>query len=387
MQAPPRPLLMRAASDVAASLDLTPILRPSIIGLEPYDPAFKPTRVNLSANENTHALTPAARSALDEALAATPTNRYPDPLANELRDKLAAWYGVERRNVIVGNGGDELLFNLFFAFGGAGHTLVNCPPSFSVYELYAQMCEMDVVDVWRDPDDFSLDLPAVVEAARTAALTFITSPNNPTGNVVAADEVRAIAQASQGLVLVDEAYMEFAVGIPSCVELLSELPNVAVLRTFSKAFSLAGGRCGYVIAAPEVVDVLATVRQPYTVNVFTQAAACAFVDARAEFAPAIEEIVAERERLATALAALDLSASGGPALTVWPSAANFLLVRVTNAHVVRERLRDEYSILVRDFSSAPGLRDCLRITVGTPEENESVVAAFAALLAGMAGAR
>ena len=361
-----------------AALDLTGLLRPSIVGLEPYDPAFKPTRVNLSANENTHALTPAARAALDAALAATPTNRYPDPLANELRDRIAAWYGVERRHVIVGNGGDELLFNLMFAFGGAGHVLVNCPPSFSVYELYAQMCEMDVVNVWRDPETFALDLPATVEAARTAALTFITSPNNPTGNAVGLDEVRAIAAATPGIVLVDEAYMEFAEGVSSCTALLSELPNVAVLRTFSKAFSLAGGRCGYVIAAPEVVDVLATVRQPYTVNVFTQAAACALVDVRAEFQPAIEEIVAERGRL---LAALEAMAARGLPVRAWPSAANFFLVRVTNAHEVRCRLRDEYAILVRDFSSAPGLADCLRITVGTPEENDAVLAALEALLA------
>ena len=362
-----------------AALDLTGLLRPSIVGLEPYDPAFKPTRVNLSANENTHALTPAARAALDAALAATPTNRYPDPLANELRDRIAAWYGAERRNVIVGNGGDELLFNLMFAFGGAGHKLVNCPPSFSVYELYAQMCEMDVVNVWRDPETFALDLPGVVEAARTAALTFITSPNNPTGNAVGLDEVRAIAAATPGIVLVDEAYLEFAAGVPSCTALLSELPNVAVLRTFSKAFSLAGGRCGYVIAAPEVVDVLATVRQPYTVNVFTQAAACALVDVRAEFQPAIEEIVAERGRL---LAALEAMAARGLPVRAWPSAANFFLVRVTNAHEVRCRLRDEYAILVRDFSSAPGLADCLRITVGTLEENDAVLAALEALLAG-----
>lgn len=359
------------------AFDINAILRPSVRGLEPYDPAFKPTKINLSANENTHDLPAAARAAMDAALLATPTNRYPDPLANALRDKLAAWYGVERRNVIVGNGGDELLFNLMFAFGGAGHVLVNCPPSFSVYELYAQMCEMDVVNVWRDARDFSLDVDGVVEAAKTAALTFITSPNNPTGGVVPQEEIRRIAAASPGVVLVDEAYMEFADADASCAPLVAELPNVAVLRTFSKAFSLAGGRCGYLIASPEVVDALATVRQPYTVNVFTQAVAEAFVDARDEFAPSIADIVAERERLLAGLRGL--AASGLPVAT-WPSSANFLLLRMPGAHEVRERLRDEFSILVRDFSSTPGLKDCLRVTVGTAEENDAVLAVLEALL-------
>ena len=146
-----------------------------------------------------------------------------------------------------------------------------------------------------------------------------------------------------------------------------------VLRTLSKAFGEAGIRCGYVLAAPEVIDVFGAVRQIYSVNVLTQAAALAGVRERATFAPVVAQIRAERARLQSGLAAL-------PGVRVWPSAGNFLLVRMANASEVRNRLRDEFSILVRDFSYAPGLADCLRITVGTPAENDAVLAALHAIL-------
>ena len=349
------------------------LVQPHLRTLEPYDPNFTPTRVNLSANENTYGVPEAARAAIDAVLAETPTNRYPDPMSNELRDELAAWHGVARENVIVGNGGDELLFNFLLAFGGPGRTLVNVPPAFSEYAFFASLVQTEVVDVWRDPETLLPREDELVAAAANAQMVILTSPNNPTGDVASAELVRRVCEACPGLVMMDEAYVEFAPEGSSVEWLLSECSNLVVLHTLSKAFALAGTRCGYFIAAPDVIDTLAAVRQIYSVNVLTQAAALSAVKNRELFAPVINDVRSERSRLFEALTRLD-------GIRVWPSEGNFLLVRVPRASVVRNRMRDEYSILVRDFSYAPGLEDCLRITVGTPEENLAVIDALSVLV-------
>lgn len=357
------------------------LVQPYLAGIEPYDPNFTPTSINLSANENTYPLPAGVREAVDAALAATPLNRYPDPMSNDLRDALAAWHGVDRTMICVGNGGDELLYNYLLAFGGEGRTLLNCPPCFSEYAFFASLAKTAVRDVWRDPATFALDEAAVLAAAPECQLAIVTSPNNPTGDLARASFVEALCDACPGMVMVDEAYVEFAddaFGSKATVQgLVAKHPNLVVLHTLSKAFGAAGTRLGYVIAAPEVIDVFAAIRQIYSVNVLTQAAALAAVRARDAYAPVVAKVASERARVYQALR--ELAAAGLP-VVVWPSAGNFLLVRVTNASRVRERLRDEYSILVRDFSYAPGLSDCLRITVGTPEENDAVLAALAALV-------
>lgn len=349
------------------------LVQPHLAGIEPYDPNFSPTRINLSANENTYPLPEGVRACIDAALAATPLNRYPDPMSNDLRDELAARHGVARENICVGNGGDELLFNFLFAFGGPGRTLLNCPPCFSEYEFFASLAQTDVVNVWRDEDTFALDADGVLSAAASCDLVILTSPNNPTGDLAPLDLVDAVCRACPGLVMVDEAYIEFSVPGSSAHGLLTEHDNLIILHTLSKAFGEAGIRCGYVVAAPDVIEVFGAVRQIYSVNVLTQAAALAAARERAAFEPVVDEIRSERARMQAALEQL-----GG--VRVWPSEGNFLLVRAEGASRIRERLRDEYSILVRDFSYAPGLADCLRITVGTPEENDAVLAALSELL-------
>lgn len=365
-------------SQEVTPLDVSGHLRPALAGFEPYDPAFTPCRINLSANENTHALPASVTDAMREAAAFTPLNRYPDPMANDLRDLLASWHGVGRANVMVGNGGDELLFNLLFTFGGPGHTLVTCPPDFSEYANFAKMCETPHVEVWRDPQSFEIDADALVDVARSASLVILTSPNNPTGNLVDPALVRRLLDETDALVLLDEAYVEFA-GTPAClgedaslVSWVRDNPRLMVLRTLSKAFGLAGLRVGYLVANPAIIDALGSIRQIYSEDVLAQAVAAAAVKHRAELVPVVEDIVAERGRLAGALATI----SG---IKVWPSTANFLLVRMAGASRVRARLRDEHSILVRDFSYAPGLADCLRITVGTREENDALLDALSIL--------
>ena len=190
-------------------LDVVTRLRPVLRGFEPYDPAFTPCRVNLSANENTHELPDDVRSAIDAVLLATPLNRYPDPMANALRDAIAERHGVAREMVCVGNGGDEVLFNLLFAFGGPGRTVVTCPPDFAEYANFGAMCECEMCSVQRDPEDYSIDADALVAAARDAALVILTSPNNPTGDLLDRTLVERLLAETDALVLVDEAYVEF----------------------------------------------------------------------------------------------------------------------------------------------------------------------------------
>lgn len=350
------------------------LVQPYLADIEPYDPNFTPTHINLSANESTYPLPEGVRAAVDAALAATPLNRYPDPMSNELRGELAAWHGVGRERICVGNGGDELLYNFLLAFGGEGRTLLICPPDFSEYAFFASLTKTAVDRVWRDAETFALDADAVLGAATQADLVILTSPNNPTGDVVSLDMARAVCEACPGLVMIDEAYGEFADEGRNAAALLDQFDNLVILRTLSKAFGAAGIRCGYVMAAPDVIEAFAAIRQIYSVNVLTQAAALAAVRARASFGPIVETIRKERSRLAQGLSALASDIGAGAA--VWEGQGNFILIRLPQASDIRRRLRDERSILVRDFSYAPGLENCLRITVGTPEENDEVLAAL-----------
>ncbi len=350
------------------------LVQPHLAQIEPYDPAFAPCRINLSANENTYPLPPAVRAAVDEALVATPLNRYPDPMSNDLRDELARWHGVGRENICVANGGDELIFNLMLAFGGPGRTLTTCPPDFSEYAFFASLVQTPANAVFRDPDTFALRADVLVRAAEGSNIVILTSPNNPTGDLAPLELVERVCRACPGVVLVDEAYGEFAPAGASAEALLDRHRNLMVLHTLSKAFGAAGIRAGYLVAASDIIDVFAAVRQIYSVNVLTQAAALAMVRARDAYRTTVEAIVSERERLHAGLERL------APRVRVWPSTANFLLVRMARAAEVRRRLRDDHSILVRDFSASPGLGDCLRVTVGTPEENDAVLAALAQIL-------
>lgn len=355
------------------SVRMRDLVQPHLAGIEPYDPNFTPTKINLSANENTYPLPEGVRERVDAALANIPLNRYPDPMSNELRDEIATWHGVDRDRICVGNGGDELLFNMLFAFGGQGRSMLTCTPAFSEYQFFADLTQTAVVDVPRDPATFEVDAARLLKAASTCDVVVLTSPNNPTGNLIDPDLAREVCRACPGVVMVDEAYMEFSLPGASVLPLLDECPNLVVLRTLSKAFGAAGARCGYVVAAADIIEVFAAIRQIYSVNVLTQAAALQMVRLRDRFSSTVATICSERDRMYAEL-------SADPRVTVWPSAANFLLVRMEDASAVRRRLRDEFSILVRDFSTVAGLDGCLRITVGTPQENDAVLAALDSLL-------
>lgn len=363
-------------------------VRSDLVNLEPYDPDMREVEVMLSANENSYGLPEQIRDEMARRMAQVPAHRYPEATSPRLRLLLAGLWGVAPQSVAVGNGGDELIFNLLLAFGGPERTAVVCPPTFSAYALYAQLTGTNVVNV-RRTDDFSLDEGAVLAAAAGAQMVFLTSPNNPTGNLVRPEFVRSLARSTDALVIVDEAYAEFADADASCMPLVADLPNVCVLRTLSKAYGLAGARIGYVVASPAVVDALLAVRQPYSVSRFDQAAAETVLEMRSLLEPVVQALVRDRDALVSDLDALALElegAVGRPVLRTYPSRANFVLVRLSSdaglpsADEVHELLASQYSVLVRNFSSTPGLAGCLRLTVGTPAENRRLLEALRAVL-------
>ena len=245
---------------------------PQLAGLEPYDPKYLPARALLSANENPHDVDEDVRRAVMRELGRLPLNRYPDPLANDLRDLIAEANGLGREQVLVGNGGDELLFNLALAWGGPGRTFLNLPPTFSVYDANARLTNTTVANVPRLPD-FSIDEDAVLARVAEGDIDYlvVTSPNNPTGKLADEAFLYALLEATDALVMVDEAYFEFS--RMTMRPALEQHENLVILRTFSKAFSLAGVRLGYLLGNAAVISEFVKVRQPYSVDAVSQAVA------------------------------------------------------------------------------------------------------------------
>ncbi|EAX49008.1 histidinol-phosphate aminotransferase [Thermosinus carboxydivorans Nor1] len=329
--------------------------------------------IKLDANERPTPLPAPVQAAIMERLAGLSFNRYPDMAMRSLRQKIAAESGLTAENVLIGNGSSELLAALCYTFGGAGRGIVYPWPSFSMYGIYAKLADSVAVPVALG-EDFGVDAAAVLAAAERdcTGLIILCNPNNPTGTVIPPAVIEKVVAAAPCPVVVDEAYYEFYG--QSALPLLKQYANLIVVRTFSKAYGLAAARVGYLLASGEITSLVGRVLLPYHVNALSLAAAEAAYDLRQEFAPGIRQIIAERQRLADELSRL-------PGITVYPSATNFLLVKAVDAKRISAGLA-ACGIGIRDFSAAPGLAGCLRITVGTPEENDAVIEALAAITQG-----
>ena len=340
---------------------------PQLAGVVPYDPKYLPADAVLSANESPHDVDDEIRRDIIREVKRLPLNRYPDPLANDLRDMIAEANGLDREQVLVGNGGDELLFNLALAWGGPGRTFLNLPPTFSVYDANARLTGTTVVDVPRRAD-FSIDEEAVLARVAEGGIDYlvVTSPNNPTGELASETFILKLLDATDALVMVDEAYFEFS--RLTMRPYLAQHKNLVILRTFSKAFSLAGVRMGYILGDADVIREFVKVRQPYSVDAISQAVARVVYANRAKFERGILAIIEERSRLIEGLRMI-------PGVKPFPSDANYVLLRMENAGAAWERLY-ERGVLVRDFSKAPYLENCLRVTVGSPEENDALLRAL-----------
>ncbi len=347
-------------------MSIVDLARAEIRALVPYSSARKEAgqgRVMLNANESPFVTVDG------QAL-----NRYPQPQPSALIERLAALYEVREEQVLVGRGSDEAIDLLTRAFCSAGRDAVLvCPPTFGMYAVSAGIQGARVVEVPLNPArDFALDREAVLAALERErpVLVFLCSPNNPTGGLQNEGDVLNIVSAARGraVVIVDEAYGEFS-GVPSMARHLDEHENLAVLRTLSKAWGLAGARIGTLLAAPAVIGLLKHILAPYPLPTPSVDAALAALDQRDRIERHIDTVRAERVALRDALEA------SPSVVSVWPSAANFLTFRVDDAAAVHAALLAE-GVVVRNVARYPGLEDCLRVSVGQPEENAAFLDAL-----------
>jgi histidinol-phosphate aminotransferase len=347
------------------------VVRPEIREISSYAVPKADGMIKLDAMENPYPLPSSVRERLAAALAQVAVNRYPDGAADAVRDTLRRKLEIPAEcEVLLGNGSDELIQIIASALSGEGATMLAPDPSFVMYRRSALIAGMRFVGVALK-HDFSLDLPAMLEAIEREqpALIFIAYPNNPTGNLWPSRDVKAILSAATGLVVVDEAYYAFADA--SFLSAVGRESNLLVLRTVSKV-GMAGMRLGYAVAMPEWIAELDKVRPPYNVNALTQAAALALLEDAGWIAEQSAAIRAERTRLESALRRL-------PGTTVFPTQTNFVLARVGDANALFQGLRAR-RILVKNLHGwHPLLAQCLRITVGTPGENDALLAACADL--------
>jgi histidinol-phosphate aminotransferase len=344
-----------------------PPVRPELVGQEPYGAPVLDVPVRLNVNENPLGPDPGLVAAIARAVAeaAPELNRYPDREAVALRSDLAGYlgHGLGPANIWAGNGSNEVMAHLFRAFAGPDRIALTFPPTYSMYPEYARNSFTDYRTVALPPDFVATEeLVVGAIAEHRPALTLLASPNNPTGIAVANVVVAAAcAAAADGLVVVDEAYAEFhRAGTPSALELLADHPNLVVTRTMSKAFAFAGGRLGYLAAHPAVVDALRIVRLPYHLSALTQVVARTALAHRESLLANVDLLRRERDALA------DWLAEHG--LHVYPSDANFLLTGpFADREAAWQRLVDR-GVLVRVVGPA----GYLRISIGTPEENQAV---------------
>ena len=357
----------------------TPPVREDLQGQKPYGAPQLDVPVRLNTNENPFPPSAALAEAVGRAAAAAATslNRYPDREAWALRESLAAYLlaesgvAVDPAMVWAANGSNEVMQHVFAAFGGPGRLAMGFSPTYSMYDQYARDTFTRYRTVGRRAD-FGPDAAMVVAAMTGGSpdILILTSPNNPTGQLLDEQAVLGLAQALLGraVVVVDEAYVEFA-DRPSLIGQLERTPNLVILRTLSKAYALAGARLGAMVASREITDLFRRIVPPYALATPVLEAADALLDVQSlqSVEKRIKQVRQLREDLAAELATIRTVRK------VWPSDANFLLVSLDNAAGVSAACASR-GILVRDFSRHPDLPDCLRFTIGTPEEQSALLA-------------
>jgi histidinol-phosphate aminotransferase len=341
------------------------LARPDILQLQPYQhAAWDPSLERLHANEMPW------RAQGDNTRAGL--NRYPEPQPKSLVERMSQLYGAPVQNLLVGRGSDEAIDLLARAFCRAGQDkVVITPPTFGFYKVAARIQGADVIEVPLQRDGFALDAEAVIDAGRRAKLVFLCSPNNPTGNLLDEDAMLRVctALAGRALVVLDEAYVEFS-GRASWTSRLTDLPNLVLLRTLSKAYALAGARLGTLIAGEEIVGLLKRIIPPYAIPASTVEEVLTLTEApqRALAAARIRTVLDERAVMRERLERCT------QVVRVYPSDANFLLVECRDSRAILDAGKAA-GLIVRDFSTAPGLANCLRISIGTPEQNRRLLAA------------
>lgn len=339
--------------------DINRILRNNIKNLKPYSSArdeFKgEASVYLDANENSFG------SPLHKAY-----NRYPDPLQYEVKVRLSEIKGVPPRNIFLGNGSDEAIDILFRSFCNPGvDNVIIVPPTYGMYEVSANINDVSLKKVNLNAD-YQLNLEGIAEAIdANTKMIFICSPNNPTGNSINREDIETILNNFGGLVVIDEAYINYS-RQKSFIQELTEYANLVVLQTLSKAWGLAALRIGMAFASEEIIEIFNKVKPPYNINKASQELALEALQNITQTNAWIKETLIERDNLVLLLKKLDF------VLDIYPSDANFILVKTSDANGIYDYLVSE-GIIVRNRSKIELCEGCLRITVGTPSENESLI--------------
>ncbi|HJC98648.1 MAG TPA: histidinol-phosphate transaminase [Candidatus Phocaeicola merdavium] len=338
---------------------LKELTRPNIWALKPYSSARdeysgKAASVFLDANENPYN---------------TPNNRYPDPLQKELKALIAPVKKVNPEQIFLGNGSDEAIDLLFRAFCRPEvDNVVAIHPTYGMYEVCADINDVEYRKVLLD-GNFQFKAEDLLKASdENTKLMFLCSPNNPTGNNLDAKEIIALLQAFQGIVVIDEAYIDFS-SQPSFIGILDEYPNLIILQTFSKAWGCAAIRLGMAFASPDIIGIFTKIKYPYNINLLTQQEALRMMQRHYEVQRWVSTLLEERARLMEAFARLSCCKK------VFPTDANFFLTRVTHAQAIYDYLVDQ-GIIVRNRSNVTLCEDCLRITVGTRPENDTLLEAL-----------
>ena len=356
--------------------DVLSLIRPSVRAEHAYVVgAPEDVSVKLNQNESPFDLPADLKEELTEAFAQIEMNRYPSEQPHRLTEALAERDGVPPESIIVGNGSNELTYTFGMAFIDPGSPVVMPRPMFSLYEKVARLCGADLTPV-PPRDDLSFDTDAIVQAVQStgAVLTVLTTPNNPTGLSMTLDEIERVAAASPGIVVVDEAYVEFNPE-GSATQLIEDYPNVVILRTLSKGFGLAGLRLGYLIARPELAREIMKSRLPFMVDRFSEQTALALLDRPDLLDERVSQLKRATEEITQALQAMD-------GVDVVPSDANFVIFQTEHeAADLQERLTEQ-GVLVRNMSGYPELPRYLRVSAGTPEENKAFLTALERALHG-----
>lgn len=347
-------------------------IKPSIRTLDAYSVKSKPLSpelIKLNQNENPFDIPEELKSGLLEELRRIPWNRYPDVFPSQLIESLAADLQLPMESIIAANGSNELMYTIMMAVVSKGTKVLIPVPTFFLYEKIVEVMEGEVVRVPARPD-LTFDVDAIIAAARREqpALIVLNSPNSPTGQMLSAGEVQRIIEATDSLILVDEAYIEFA-DMPSMLPLLASCDRLIILRTFSKAYSLAGLRIGYLMAQPRLCAELLKPKIPFTVNNYSSAAAIMLMKKKELIFERIRYVKEQKSSLYHALSDMD-------GIKTFSSQTNFLIFRTErNAAVLFESLLSD-NVLVRDVSSYPQLERTLRVNAGTEAESSAFLKAL-----------
>jgi histidinol-phosphate aminotransferase len=348
-------------------LSLSDVIKSEVREQSAYTLKHFKADVKLDQNENPYELPESFKRDVVERVLGRPWGRYPEFVPAAITEGLAKFTGWPADGILVGNGSNELIQAALTVTLGPGKIVTIPQPTFTLYKLMSRTLQSQVVEVPLNSDDFTFDVPKLVEAARTADVTVICSPNNPTGTLLNRSGLAEILEAAKGFVLLDEAYHEFSE--QSALPLLAGHANLIVLRTFSKAMSMAGLRFGYMMAHPDIAREVYKAKLPYNVNIFTLAAAELVIERHHLAAGAIQALIQERKRVLAEL-------KRRPNLKAFDSSANFILIRTAQpARALFDALYAQ-GILVRDVSSYPLLDRALRVSIGRPEENDRFLTAL-----------